>query len=107
MNIKPYNLKYKRGLEILLNRCEKEGIKVKFVKDDITKDFAAMNEYAGKAFGYPIPDDTIYIDKRMSIPAKYRTLKHELDEVHFMEKGMKYWPAHCKALKLETKVVKK
>lgn len=105
MSIKPSNIKYKRGIEILINRCKDEGIDVIFVDDNKTKDFVGMNEYAGKAFGYPIPDDTIYIDNNLELQTRYETLKHEVDEIHKMEKGSKYWPAHLEALRKEKVVV--
>lgn len=97
--------KYSNGIKVLTQRLSKEGIKVEYVKTKTTRDFVGMNPYAAKAMGYKMPKNVVKIDKQLSVGGRYHTLKHEYDEMHSMKKGMKYWPAHVKALRSEKVVV--
>jgi hypothetical protein len=88
--------------------CKAKKIKVKEVPASRVKDFAAMNYDAAKAFGFPrIKKNEIIIDRTSKSDRKYRDLKHELVEKNLMErKHLKYWQAHCRALKAEAKPYK-
>jgi hypothetical protein len=69
-------------------------------------DYEALNADAARAFGVPWPygKNAIVIDKNMHGRLRRRTEVHEMVEKHFMDKGMKYWPAHKLASKVERKV---
>jgi hypothetical protein len=88
--------------------CKGKGIKVKEVPTSALKDFCAMNDEAAKKMGYPkMKDKSVVIDKNVKSATKYRTLKHELVEMHLMEnKRYPYWKAHKVALKAEAKPYK-
>jgi hypothetical protein len=89
----------------LLKDCKDKGVKVKLVKPSVLKDFAGMNHYAAKTFGYKnVPKDTILIDRSSSVKRKIKDITHERVEINRMKKGDKYWVAHCKALRAEKKV---
>ena len=96
---------YKEKLKKLISECAKQGLKVKFVPDEKTKDFVGMNPEVGKDLGVPIPNDEIWIDRQLSLRSKVHTLKHELQEHLLMKnKKKKYWSAHGYALRDEKKV---
>ena len=95
-----YKAKYKQ----LVAEAHKKGLHVSHVKDKATRDFVGMNPQAAKAFGFKVRTNTIMIDKNLNLRDKCLTLNHELIEVDLMKKGMKYWPAHKRALKLERKL---
>lgn len=69
-------------------------------------DYEALNSDAAKAFGVPwhYGKNDIVIDKNMHGRLRRRTEVHEMIEKHFMDQGMKYWPAHKLATKAEKKV---
>ena len=85
------------------------GYKVILVPTSALKDYAAMNDEAGRKIGFrykgkKLPDKTILIDRNMSVKTKLRDLKHEIIEMNLMEKRhMKYWPAHLIATRRENK----
>ena len=89
-------------LSDMIKVCRNQGIRVKFVPDGKTRDYIGMNPEAAKEMGYKMPSHTFYIDRHLSTEDKYHTLKHELLEYNLMKnKGMRYFPAHCKALEDE------
>jgi hypothetical protein len=73
--------------------------------DTIMHDYAGMNWKVAhlKGYGFPIPDDTIYIAEAMNWQKRYETLRHELIEIKIMTHKDVYWPAHCVALEEENK----
>lgn len=89
---------YKKLYQELKKKAKSQGYKVKEVANKVTEDYIGMNPEAGETIGFDIPKDTIYIDKNLSYSGKYHTLKHELNEIENMKKGMSYWLAHKKAL---------
>lgn len=91
--------KYKELYEGLKRACERHHIKVEEVMD--LKDYAGMNDVIAGQLGYHMPKKTIYIDCNLSTQGKYETLKHEMIERKLMSKGVKYWKAHCEALRRE------
>ena len=92
---------YREKFYELVRLAHRRGLHVRLVEDKVTKDFVGMNFEAAQAFGYSMPDRTIYIDKNLPWSTKYHTLKHELIEISFMESGEPYWEAHVKALRME------
>jgi hypothetical protein len=85
-----------------LMTARRRGYHVRQVPAKIMKDYIGMNPEAAKSIGFPIPENTIYIDKNLSEEAKYHTLKHENIETDLMKnKGWPYWRAHKRALELE------
>jgi len=86
----------------LKQTCRKQGISVRKVPDNKTKDYVGMNDLAAKPLGYKMAKKTIYIDKNLSTRAKAHTLNHEMIERDLMRKGKTYWQAHKVALKKET-----
>lgn len=78
-----------------------QGIQVQQVGSRRLKDYAGMNDEAAKAMGFPLAPRTVLVNKSMSAKDKAETLKHERVERGLMGKGMKYWPAHKRALKCE------
>ena len=92
---------YREQYKELVGLAHRKGLHVRLVEDKATRDFVGMNYEAAKAFGYNIPDKTIYIDKNLDWGTKCHTLRHELVEIGFMEHGDRYWAAHKKALKRE------
>jgi hypothetical protein len=95
------NQRYRDALEDLQETCEKKGIKVEFVGDDVLQDYIGMNSEAAKAMGFKMPPNTIYVSKTLHAKIKYETLVHEMVEMGLMREGRKYWPSHLVALKKE------
>lgn len=81
--------KYKKWLQELVVCVKDRGIKVRFVKDYVTRElfFVGMNDEAAKAIGFAMSGDTIYIDNNLSYKAKCHTLRHELEEGGLMKTG--------------------
>lgn len=77
--------------------------KVRYVGDKVLRDYAGMNYYAAKTMGFtPLPKkNEILVDKHLGRIMKLRTIKHEAEEVHLMEKGYPYFMAHKIALHYE------
>jgi hypothetical protein len=96
-------LEYRKKLNDLVRTCRKAGVKVRFVPGGSLKDYAGVNDEAAKKLGFhKLPDDTILIDRDMSIKTQYKNLIHEVEEMVRMEKlGDKYWMAHLAALRAE------
>jgi hypothetical protein len=92
---------YREKFHELVRTAHRRGLHVRMVESGTTKDFVGINFEAAQAFGYSMPDKTIYIDRNLPWSAKYHTLKHELAEISFMESGDPYWRAHEKALRME------
>jgi len=90
---------FKDRFRNLANEARKKGLHVHFVRN--LKDYAGMNWKIARSMGYSCAPKTILIASNMTWETKYRTLRHELVEVGLMKSGMKYWPAHCRALKSE------
>ena len=92
---------YKEEYAGLIRKCVSCGLRVKEVGDRTTRDYVGMNDMAGKAMGFKIPDKTIYIDNNMSMAGKVHTLRHEMIERKLMKDGKNYWEAHKEALRGE------
>jgi hypothetical protein len=90
-----------------LKQARERGYNVILVPSATLKDFAAMNDEAGRKMGFlykgkRLPNKTILIDRDMPIIAKIHNLKHEIIEMELMEKHrLPYWKAHLIALKKE------
>lgn len=95
---------YKERYNHLVAEAHKKGLRVHTVRDAKTRDFVGMNSQAAKAFGLKMRPNTIQIDKNLNLKEKCHTLRHEIVEFGLMKKGMKYWPAHKRALRLEKKL---
>jgi len=96
---------YKKKFHQLVVYCHNNGMKVCLVPKDVLKDYAGMNWWAARMMSFPFPNkQTIYVAHNMTWKDRYETLRHEIDEIELMRKGMKYWPAHKKALKGERKL---
>lgn len=98
---------YELGLRQLIGVCQRRGITVEFVGDEVLHDYIGMNSEAARAMGFPMPDDTIYVDKSLHDRVKYETLLHEMIEMDLMREGKKYWPSHLVALKRERELPRK
>jgi len=94
---------YEQKFKELKDECKERGITVKLVNDYKTRDYLGMNPEAAKSIGYPIPNNTIYVDRQMNWRDRYGTLVHEVIEYKLMNKGDSYWKAHCKALDAESR----
>jgi hypothetical protein len=99
---KSRRVNYHKELHNLVQFAVSLGFKVHFVKEKL-HDYAAMNDEAAKAISYPTKKDVYEIDANLSAESQFKDLKHEMVEDGLMHAGMKYWPAHLKALKAESK----
>lgn len=96
---------YKEKFKQLLLYCHHKGYKIRLVSKDILHDYAGMNWWAARSMGFPFKNkDVIYIAKDMSWKDRYEILRYEIDEIIMMKKGMKYCPAHKKALQDERRL---
>jgi hypothetical protein len=96
---------YRDKYEGLVGLARAKGLRVRLVKDRVTRDYIGMNPMAAKAIGFKIAPNTIEIDNNLTWKEKCHTLNHELIEYDLMKKkGWPYWKAHKKALKLEKKL---
>jgi hypothetical protein len=71
--------------------------KVKFVDSQTLLDYAGMNSFAARAFGFRDLRDEyeILIDQELSEETQARTLKHEVIEFSLMKYDyLTYWQAH-------------
>ena len=98
---------YELGLRQLIEVCRRKGISVEFVGDELLHDYIGMNSEAARAMGFPMPDNTIYVDKNLRDQTKYETLRHEVIEMDLMREGKNYWPSHLVALKRERELPRK
>jgi hypothetical protein len=80
--------------------AEAHDINVETMMSNRLHDYAGMNDEAAETFGMPFPKRTVATCPE-SWERKYKDLKHELIERRLMAKGMKYFPAHKIALKVE------
>lgn len=88
-------------LDELIREAKNNNIKVELVESKQLRDYAGMNWLAAKSLGYPIPENTIWIDKSLNRIVARNTLRHELEESKLMEGGKTYWEAHQTALARE------
>ena len=95
-------MNYQDRFNELARRCHYLGLRVKLVPSSVLKDYAGMNYEAAKKIGFPMKKKEILISRDLSDKARYHTLRHELIERDLMiNKKVKYWPAHVRALALE------
>lgn len=87
----------------LVEKCKKDGLRVVRVDPDVLADYAGMNYYASKKFGFRknMKPNEIYIDKTLPLDVQCRTLRHEMIERKLMAGGMDYWDAHRIATRKE------
>ncbi len=97
----PYASKLKQEVK----KCKDAGLKIRPAKKGELKDYAGMNDKAAKAMGHPLPAKTIIWDDKLPVKDQYQTVKHELHERRDMSHGMKYWPAHGRALEAENPIL--
>ena len=91
-----------KELEELVKYAESKGYKVEFVGKDELHDYAGMNFEAAKVMGYEdIEHNEFKIDRNETEGVQAETLRHEIIEKNLMKAGLKYYPAHVIALKLE------
>jgi hypothetical protein len=93
----------RKALTTLKAYCTKQGIKVK-KGHKVLLDFAGMNEYAAKKFGYPkrlCGKKTILLDEKLPIYKQVKNLRHEIKERKLMKAGDPYWKAHVIATRDE------
>lgn len=96
-------------LRSLVGEAAERGIVVEFVPESQLHDYAAMNWVVGRAWGVPIPDNHIWVSERYRSPGlslsrtRLESLRHELDEVYMIQRGIEYWPAHVASLKKQEK----
>lgn len=89
-------------LEKLVEYANSKGFQVNFVTDGELNDYAGMNPQAADVMGYEdIEHDELKIDGNLDLDTQVNNLRHEIIEKDLMKKGMKYYPAHVIALKLE------
>ncbi len=83
----------------------KQVFKIKSVGNNVLRDFAGMNYYAGKAMHFhPLPHkNEILVDKTYKGAKRRQLIKHEEEEAHLMKNGMGYFQAHKLALDIEHK----
>ena len=87
----------------LIEYAESKGIKVRFPEEITKSDYAGMNSEAARLMGYEnIEHNEILIDGALSIDRQVANLRHEIIEKNLMKAGMKYYPAHVIALRLES-----
>ncbi len=94
-------LSYLKQLKHLINICVAMNLKLEYVGKGILKDYIGMNSGAAAQMGFKMPTHTIYVLRGLDDKIKLHTLLHEMIEYKLIKKGMKYWDAHCIALKSE------
>lgn len=91
-----------KDLEELIKYAESKNYKVEFVGKEELHDYAGMNPEAAKAMGYEdIEHNELQLDKYQDEETQAVNLRHEIIEKNLMKAGLKYFPAHVTALKLE------
>lgn len=94
-------------LKRVKEQAERNHFHVKFVGQNVLKDYAGMNSEAAKPFHFTNPPKgkTILIAKSWMTPKeKAQTIVHEQVEYNLMKKGVNFWQAHEAALRAEKKV---
>ena len=88
-------------LKLFMSR---HGIRVVKKKTSEMFGYAGIHIEKREDWGIKIPYNTIWVDESIHGRELFRTLKHEVEEMFLMrERGMKYFPAHKKAFKDETR----
>lgn len=79
-------------------------IKVVYKKSSEMWGYVGLHYEIDKQLGLKIQKNTIWLDENLYGRERFRTLKHEVEEMLLMrERGMKYFPAHKIATRDETK----
>jgi len=90
-----YEILYAKLVQI----AAEHGYRVVDVPYEKLLDYAAAHPLFAKTVNYDMPDDEIHMNARWNanIVERYQNLRHELEEMGFMEAGELYWPSHVKA----------
>lgn len=84
-------------------RHHNRNYNIKFVSPNTLKDYAGMNFWARKSFGFnrKMGKNDIWIDRNLSHRDKIETINHEIIEAELMRKGKDYFDSHLIALRKE------